>query len=313
MVAGIDSYFDEAENDNGDADYFGSSNRVSYGNVGAFAQAHIRNEVLPVFLGARLDNHNKFGSAFSPRVGIAKEYESWHFKLLYSRAFRAPAIENIHTDPDIKPEKTGVAELELGFEMTPNMLLTANVFEIRISDPIVYFFDLTLGVERYGNFDQTGSRGFEIDYRYKSQGNSVGINFSYYTSKGINEVALYQVPGKDGFNLAWPATKINAYGSFRFAQKITVNPTITFFSKRYGYTQFDANDELIIEEFAPQTFINIFLNYEIIKELNLGLGVYDILDEGQLFIQPYKSGHTPFPGIGREIVVRANYTLPFGN
>lgn len=61
--------------------------------------------MLPVFIGARFDNHSQFGSAFSPRVGVTKLFENWHFKLLYSRAFRAPAIENINTNVDIKPEK----------------------------------------------------------------------------------------------------------------------------------------------------------------------------------------------------------------
>lgn len=206
-----------------------------------------------------------------------------------------------------------MAELELGFELTDNMILTANVYDIRISNPIIYFFDQVQNLELYKNFDQTGSQGFEIDYRYKSVGNFIGANFSYYTSKNINEVPIYEVPGEEGLNLAWPNAKVNVYGSFRFLKKLTINPTVTFASKRFGFTQFDTNDELILEEFAPQTFFNLYINYTnaLTEGLTLGAGVYDILDEGQVYIQPYRSGHPPLPGIGREILVRVSYTIPF--
>jgi len=314
LVAGVDSYFDRGEHNGEDENYFVTSNEVTYSNVGLFAQAHIKNKTLPLFIGARFDNHSQFGAAFSPRIGVTKMFEKWHFKLLYSRAFRAPAIENINTNKDIKPEKTGVAELELGFELTSNMLLTANVFDIQITDPIVYFVDPgPPPTEEYVNFEKAGSRGFELDYRYKSVGNSIGLNFSYYTSKDINEVTLYAVPIKDEVTLAWPSAKVNAYGSFRFLKTLTFSPSITYLAKRYGFTQYDTNNELILEEFNPAIYFNFFVNHNDLftRGLSLGAGVYDILDEGQLFIQPYANRHSPLPGIGREILVRLSYNLSF--
>lgn len=42
-----------------------------------------------------------------------------------------------------------------------------------------------------------------------------------------------------------------------------------------------------------------------------GLGVYNIADEKQFYIQAYSGGHAPLPGLGREIVANLIYIIPF--
>ena len=77
IVGGVDSYFDQAiqKNDSIIGYFNNGSNTVNYNNIGVFAQLHLKNKFIPLFIGARLDNHNQFGYAFSPRVGITKVYE----------------------------------------------------------------------------------------------------------------------------------------------------------------------------------------------------------------------------------------------
>jgi outer membrane cobalamin receptor len=315
IVAGVDSYFDQAiqKNDSIVGYFMNGSNTVNYNNIGAFAQLHVKNKFLPLFIGARLDNHNQFGYAFSPRVGITKVFDKFHFKLLYSRAFRAAAIENIRTNPNIKPERTGVAELELGFRLTDNMILTGNIYDIRISNPIVFYVNDANPTGAYVNFDKSGTQGFEIEYRYKIKKGFFAANYAYYNAKNNNGVTLYQVPTNGNAMLAWPASKLNVFGNFYFTKKISLNPSLSYIAKRYAYTLYDTNGELILTTIDPKVYFNLNLQSQdlLAKGLDLSIGVNDIFNQGQQFIQPYNSGHAPLPGVAREFTIRLNYALAF--
>jgi outer membrane cobalamin receptor len=313
IVAGVDSYFDHATHTGGIADYFGTlsdKNEISFFNVGLFAQAIIKTDVVNITLGSRYDNHNQFGDAFSPRIGFTKSYEKFHFKALYSRAFRAPALENLNYNPDVEPERTGVAELELGYKLSPTMFLTGNLFHIQISDPIVYFVDASNPIGTYANFSQAGSVGLEVDYRIKSDWGYVSLNYAYYSSNGINEVPYYSVPTDESRVLAMPGHRVNANASIKLGHGLSLNPSVNVLGNRYAVTGLTPADEYVIGELESELFVNLYLRY-VRNNLELGFGVYDIADEGQKFVQPFASGHAVFPAIGREFSIRAAYTLPF--
>ena len=63
------------------------------------------------------DDHSEVDAAFVPRIGLTKVVNDWHFKLLYSQAFKTPVIENVNLNPDIKPERIEVAEFETGYRL----------------------------------------------------------------------------------------------------------------------------------------------------------------------------------------------------
>jgi outer membrane cobalamin receptor len=311
VVAGVDSYFDNAEYTGTDTDYFGDlsdNNAVSFNNVGVFAQAIFKMDIVNITLGTRYDNHSQFGDAFSPRIGLTKAYDKFHFKALYSRAFRSPAIENLNYNPAVKPEKTGVAELELGYKVSATMFLTGNLFHIQIDDPIVYFVDTNNPIGTYDNFSQGGSMGFELDYRIKSDWGYVSLNYAYYTSKNINEVPYYSVPTDDSRVLGMPGSRVNLNSSINLSKGLSINPSLNLLGKRYAITGIAS--EYVLGELESEFYLNLYLRY-VKNNLEFGLGVYDLADEGQKFVQPFSSGHAVLPGIGREYMVRAAYTLPF--
>lgn len=307
--AGLDSYFDKGTY-TGDAEdlYFGDANKVNYSNVGVFAQGVYKAAFANLTVGARFDNHSQFGSAFSPRIGITKIINKFHTKLLYSRAFRAPAIENINFNPAITPEKTGVAELEIGYKANDNNFFTVNFFDITIEDPIVYEGN----ANTYMNFEKAGSRGFEVEYRLNAAWGYLAANYAFYTSKNKNEVPLYAVPDNDAQLLGAPSSRINLNSNIRINKALSINPTFNLIGKKTGITGVDDTGGYEFTEFSQQYFVNLFLRY---KKGNFdgGIGVYDILDEGQSFIQPFASGHATLPGLGREYSMRLAYTIPFGN
>src|SRR5204862_8319250 len=132
-----------------------------------------------VTLGARYDYNNAYGHAFVPRAGVTKKIGKAHLKLLYSNAFRAPSIENINKAylGEIKPEKSRIIELEAGFQLSKSMMITGNVFDITTKNPIVYFaYDSIQDDEAYKNLPQTGTQGFEIEYKAKGKWGFINVN-----------------------------------------------------------------------------------------------------------------------------------------
>jgi outer membrane cobalamin receptor len=309
LVTGFDSYFDKGEYTGEDVDpYFGESNSVDYSNIGVFAQGVYKSSFVNLTVGARMDNHSQFGAAFSPRIGLTKIFNKVHTKLLYSRAFRAPAIENINYNSEIEPEKTGVAELEIGFKPNNNNFITLNFYDITIDDPIVFEGN----ANTYLNFKEAGSRGFELEYRLNARWGYVTANYAYYTAKDKNKVALYADPTDEARVLGMPNGRVNITGSVNITSSLSINPTMNYIGKRAGITSVDVSDNYVFSEFDSQFFFNLYLRYNK-GNFDGGIGVYDLLNEKQYFIQPYASGHAPLPGLGREFIIKVAYTIPFGN
>jgi outer membrane cobalamin receptor len=313
LVAGVDSYFDKARHDGEEDDYFGEfsdDNTLSFFNIGVFGQALIKTDVVNITLGSRVDIHSQFGEAFSPRLGITRAFDKFHFKGMYSRAFRAPALENLNFTPELKPETTGVAEVEAGYRISDRMQITANIFHIQITDPIVYFVDDENPLGAYENYSKAGSVGFEIDYRIKASKGYLNLNYAYATAKNLNEVALYQVPNNDSRVLGFPGGRFNLLAHWKLGKGFSLNPSANFIGRRYGITGVDANEEYVYSELDGEVFINLFLRYQK-NNINMGIGVFDLTDQRQQFVQPYAGGHPILPGIGREINLRIGYFIPF--
>jgi outer membrane receptor for ferrienterochelin and colicin len=317
IAFGIDSYFDKAKDelslfpDNG-------KDEVTYNNVAPFVQARFITPVANITVGARFDNHSAFGSAFSPRIGLNKTIDKLHMKLLYSRAFRAPSIENLNFSVknvigggnQIAPETTDVIEFEIGYLIGSNMTLTANVYSIKIEDPIVYTVitdDADVDYEVYKNFSKAGTSGFEAEYKWKDKWGYLTLNYSYYTADK-NKVNLYEVPQSKGSVLANANSKIAAYASFRLGKTFSLNPSIYYTGKQYGAIPVDGSSS-IVAEIDPFVNFNLYLNANnvLTENLTIGLGVFDAFDDGRLFVQAYNGGLFPMPGIGREFVIKMSY------
>ncbi len=284
---------------------------VSYTNLAGYAQASLSHKIANVTLGARAENHSQFGASFVPRLGVTRVFGRLHAKLLAARAFRAPAIENINTFPEIVPERTTVFEVETGYQVSDHVVASGNVFDATIDNPIVYSVD-DMGAEGYFNFERTGSRGGEVDVKVRYPRWYLYGSASYYTEAGKNLVDLYEVPGRTGPLLAFPQLKVTAHGSVRLAGKLQLAPSAIVMSKRYALTGDGVGGVMLTEE-KPLALVNAYVSYPDLgaKGLEVGAGVYNILDADYAFIQPYDGGHAPLPGPSREVVARLAYHLGF--
>lgn len=307
--AGLEGYMDVAEGQD-DRSFFYDKNdslvkSVNYSTISAFTQLLWQNPIVNVTAGLRFEDHSQTGSAIVPRLALTKVMNKLHLKLLASQAYRSPGIENINSNKDIEPELTTVLEAEVGYKLSEKMVLTGNVFNIHIEKPIVYYVDEA--GDAYKNFDKTGTRGFELEYKFVDKKFNLHLNYSFY-QVAKNKVNLYEVPGNANSLLGFPQHKLNMYAQLKL-KNLSISPSIAWMGKRYSNYMADANDSLLVKEFDPAFNLNLFVRYEnlLVKGLTLGAGVYDILDQNPPFLQPYLGGHAPYPGGGREILFKLEY------
>ncbi len=192
VTLGGEYYQDHAENE-ADGFYTGE-NFIDFTNIALFTQLLLKTKYVNITAGARYDDHSFYPSTFVPRFGLTKAWEKLHFKLLYSNSFRAPVTQNINfsINQNILPERTTVAELEIGYIISPNLSTTINFYDITTKDPIIYFVGEN-EVEGYINQEETGTRGAELEFRYKGKNGFIEATYSYYTTAGKTVVNTFAV------------------------------------------------------------------------------------------------------------------------
>lgn len=283
---------------------------ISYVNVAGFAQGTLSHRLANLTVGSRVENHSQFGLSFVPRIGLTRVAGRFHVKLLAARAFRAPAIENINTNPMLTPERTTVLEVETGYQLADNALVSINLFDITIGDPIV--FTVEGEDEAYLNQDQAGSRGGEVDLKVRGSRGFVVASASAYTAQGKNRVDLYEVPGEQHAVLGLPVLKLTGAASLAIWRGLSVGPSLVVMSRRYGVEPDDLETLQVVSQ-APALLVNGFVRYADlgVKGLELGVGVYNALNVDYRFVQPYAGGHPSLPAPSRELFARLGFEMGF--
>ncbi len=329
---------------------------VSYFNVAAFAQGIFNLPEVNITAGLRYDHNSAFGQAFVPRLGLTKKYNKFHFKFLLSGAFRAPSIGNVARSfngdytifnngkndtivlhPGIKPERTFVFEAEVGYQLSSKVFVTANIYDITIRQPIVYYFyqndfiqqkyGFDAGINVYQNFDRTGTRGFELDFRLKDTWGYLNFNYSFYSLASKPRISAYAVSTfnfqpelREEVNrqqvLGFASHKLNVNWTYYLRKGFSANITATLYGPRYGYDvkvgtgKFDVDGQLIRKPISALG--NLFFRHEnLLKGFHLGAGIYNVFDAHFDFLQPYFGLNTPLPGPAREYVLKASYEFQF--
>ncbi len=311
VIAGADYSRLHAE-DHLDSSFFTNGNKTfNMNTANAYVQALLRNKIANVIIGGRYFQNQYYGQKFVPRLGLTHIWEAFHVKALFSQAFRAPSVENINLSPDIKPEGTTFVELEFGFKANKHSYFTINAFDITTTAPIVYYYN-ELNEDDYKNAAPSGTRGFEVEYKWKAKQWYASANYSYYTTQGHPIIDIYQVPGHSDLLLAFPKHKINLTGSVNLYRKWSLSPTIYCVSERYNLATSESGTTDVVE-FVPALYFDLNINAENIfyKGFSLNISCHNISDESVLYIQPYASNHAVVPGGGREYSISLNYIIPF--
>lgn len=271
-----------------------------YWNRAAYAQFMFTSSPFTFTAGLRSEQHKVAGSASAPRLAFTYADDHWHFKALYSRAFRSPSIENIGQalpGEQLTHETTRTTELEVGRNLGEG-ILTLNLFDTQIHHPFLYLRGY------YQNTDSTGSRGAELEYKLRSAWGYLNCNVATYTAR--NKAPLLAVPGQEGYFLGAPRLKLATAMGLDLGRGWRCGPSLIYLGRRYGY---DWAPERAVSDyrlFKPDLLVNASVNYTHDRWTG-SLTVFDLLNRRPGFIQPYQGQQNPLPGPTREIVLKVQY------
>lgn len=306
FIAGAEYYTDHGQI----TDLTYGSKYLQLNNGAIYGQLFCNVMKFNLILGGRFEYSNTYGSAFAPRFGLTRVFDKLHFKLLVSRAFRTPSVGNIDVSNNLKVENTLVLETEIGYKINDNMFVTGNIYDITITDPIIYYENggnVPVTDWGYTNASRQGSDGAEIEYRFKYVWGFSTINYSYYTDQWKIIPVNYIIPGHSNSVLGFPQNKITLLTNFNLTHNMNFAPSFIYTGLRYGYNLADTS----VIKFNPAFLLN--LNYSVnnflTKGLNLDLSAFNILNDQSPYIQPYNGGYPPYPGRGREFIVRLTYNI----
>ncbi len=310
-------YFHDRGTDLLDDENFDGENVFDLYNYALYTEGLFKHRLVNTTLGFRFEKNNLYGAAFVPRIALTRKIENFHFKALFSQAFRAPSIQNLNLSLDgeeVRPEKSNVFEFELGYQFTPEMLLSANVFHITTRDVIIYGSDVSGDdfFEWYENFSKSGTKGIEAIYNYRKSKWSANLSYSYSQAISGNTVTSYMLPNNSRQFVGQFAHKATFNGNYALSKHINLNTSLIYGGKRFAFTELDADDEPMATPISDYLLMNVFLNYRnLLPGLHLGAGVYDLLDQRVPYLQAYNGGFAPIPGRSREFILKISYQLNF--
>jgi outer membrane receptor protein involved in Fe transport len=279
-------------------------------NAAVYGQALLDTPLANLSAGARYEWREHVGSAFVPRAGATKTFGPFHFKLLASRAFRAPAIGNLMQTPDVKPEMTTVFEIELGYRLHPAVFAVVNAFDITIDHPFVYFFDSATSLDGYRNYDRMGTRGGEFELRFAAERHHANLSYSYYTAAGKGQIDTLAVPGHRSVLLGFAPHKIALQAGTGITKRLDVSVSALLFAgQRLGYYAYDASGTPVARDYGAELQLSAFLSYRdlFLPGSSVGVGVSNLANAKTVLIQAYDNGHPPLPGPSREVFLRIGY------
>ena len=258
--------------------------------------------------GARYEASNASPAAVVPRLGVTKIVGDWHFKALYGEGYKSPSlIQMEYGAPGVtmSPERTRVEEIEVGYQMNDKLWTVVNFYNTSLENAIVY--DNILGFKNGGT---VATRGGELEIKFRDRWGNSTLGYSYYTSSA-NDITLYQNPLDDKMTLGFPAHKITSNTNFPLTDRgLQLNPTMIYYSERYGYDYSAATAPTgSLTKFPSMFLANIYLSQDNVftKGLSVGVGVFNVLDTPEIYPQPYNSGHGPLPETSREILAKLSY------
>ncbi|HEY5825151.1 MAG TPA: TonB-dependent receptor plug domain-containing protein [Cyclobacteriaceae bacterium] len=310
-------YFTDKGTDLLEGGQFNGDNTLKLNNFAFFAQGLFKHRLANTTVGFRYEKNNRYGSAFVPRLALTKKIENFHVKILYSKAFRAPSILNISEalTGEIKPEKTDAFEMELGYQFTPEMLLSLNTFSLTTKNVIIYGSSGEGDTfnEWYENYLKSGSKGLELVYSIRKSKWYTTLSYSYSQPISGNTVDKYEVPQTSKQYLGFSRSKIAFNSSFKLNDHLSINPSVVYGSKRYAYTSLDEDGNPQANELKGYVLANLFLNYKNLftEGLNIGIGAYDLFNEQPVVPQAYNGDYAPIPGRSREYILKLSYQVNF--
>lgn len=160
--------------------------------------------------GLRHDQYSDFGGTTNPRLALVWQTRyNLTTKLLYGRAFRAPAFAELYNinnpvalgNPSLKPEAIDTLELAFDYQPTSDLTTRFNVFRYEMKD-IIRFVGTPppSGSKTAQNSGGQNGHGLEWELRWAA-GRSVDVKANYAWQRSTDNLTDRVVPAAPGQQL----------------------------------------------------------------------------------------------------------------
>jgi outer membrane cobalamin receptor len=311
LTTGLEFFYDQARQLGNDVFVSNGSKKFQYNNTSFFTEGNLKSRFVNINVGARYSNSNWTAPSFVPRISLTKTIDRFHVKVLYSQAYRAPNTENMDLNPEIQFETTTVVEFESGYMFSDRIYLTGNVYDIRTKNPIIYSYDLATDQDEYINSERTGTQGVEFDFRFKLKKFFINLGYAFYSAENLERLAVYEVSTNRSALLGLPNQKISLNTGIKIKDNLSLNTSAIWSGIKYGVVSLDDAGNSTIGKYNPLLLWNFSVKYEnvFLENLSASLGVFNLLNGIEYYVQPYNSGHGALPGPSREIVLSLSYKI----
>jgi len=265
-------------------------------------------------LGVRGSEHQYSGSSATPRLGLTRATDEWHFKWLFGKATRDPNLEQInpqnHPYQDkLKTEHTTVHELEFGHILGKQHYLTLSLFDQTIRDPIIYL----PSPGGFSNNLRVKSHGVELQYWHRGENLILHANASHSRTNNEDGPRLYKVQGGHGQFLGAASQIANAWLEWRTpAPGLSLLLDARHLGFRTAFVYVPALGGITQQNLAPENTVNAGMRYKL-PPFTVSVGVRNLGNIKPFIPQPYDAsvpgtpGSTPFPANGRELWLRVEW------
>lgn len=250
------------------------------------SSAYVQDEIdisdnLLLVLGLRYDNHEKFGSEFSPKMNMAYAINENHkIKVGYGQGYNAPtltqnsddyvayAYHEFYGNDDLTPETSKT--FEVGYEFKNKMSsLKTSIFKTEVKDLIDSVQFDSSGYKklyRYENIDEVTLKGLELDFEHKFN-ETFDMRFVYNYLKTKDESTGEELQAK-------PKQKINL--SLNSKLPLNVNSTL-----RVKYTGKQQSTDSNNDEYTQKAYTTVGMQFsKVFKEnLTVRLGVENLTNK----------------------------------
>lgn len=236
-------------------------------------EQYMPDEAVTVIVGARLDDHERFGDKTTYRMAPSYTFKTGTcLKASYGTGFRAPSLyelyEPTYGNEDLGPEES--SGWDFGFEQTfkgAGISLGCTYFNMVFDDRIVYDFTAS----HYNQLDgKTRTSGVESYVRWSPMADlDLTLAHNYTESEDPSGARLARRP--------YNAYHLNI--CYRFIEKALVNLDIRYLDKRRDTAYAMDADGNSVDYLDAYTLINLALTYNLTKHVEIYGRIDNLFDE----------------------------------
>ncbi|RLB73026.1 MAG: hypothetical protein DRH03_03825 [Deltaproteobacteria bacterium] len=228
-------------------------------------------------VGFRFDDYSKYGSSFSPRVGLVKSLGVWgDIKLLYGRSFRAPSYyeSNTNANGGLIPNDNVDAERLESFEVEYSYI--GSTFSGNLNAYYTKIKDL-IGTARVAggytktNLGEVKSFGIETEIRKSF--------FNDHHSLRVNGYLNHSVDGDNEHIKRVPNYGFNCILDDLWSECLSSNIQFRYTGRMKKESILDRNGEyLAFDDLSSTVTVNVSLIYDF-GDLAFKTSIYNLFDE----------------------------------